>query len=290
MPQSLDLLVDRRILLDVGIGLRDVRLGLVVVVVAHEVLDGVVRQQLPELVGHLSGEGLVRLDDQSRPLHPLHQPRSRSRLAGAGRAEQHDVVLARVDPPHQLFDCLWLVSARRVVADDLEGGLGALNVGNRSHEGHNTTGLRHFPPAPPHRRPPGRPPAQSGPPAGAGRSTRLVTRPLPRARSTSVLPQAVHCTLERREVPAVVDHEIGDRAPLVVVGLSSHPRPRCLLVDAPGGQPGKPSRQRGLHHDDHVMGGGQPLLHEQRHVVDDDRVRRAPPAACAGSPERFSDG
>ena len=43
VPEPLDLLVDRGVLLDVGVGLRDVRLGLVVVVVGDEVLDRVVR-------------------------------------------------------------------------------------------------------------------------------------------------------------------------------------------------------------------------------------------------------
>ena len=39
VPQPVDLVVDRRVLLDVGVGRRDVRLGLVVVVVRDEVLD-----------------------------------------------------------------------------------------------------------------------------------------------------------------------------------------------------------------------------------------------------------
>ena len=46
VPQPLDVVVDRAVLLDVGVGLRDVRLGLVVVVVRDEVLDSVVRQHL----------------------------------------------------------------------------------------------------------------------------------------------------------------------------------------------------------------------------------------------------
>ncbi|CAM5533100.1 hypothetical protein SALBM217S_00878 [Streptomyces griseoloalbus] len=65
VAQPLDLLVDRGVLLDVGVRLRDVRLGLVVVVVRDEVLDRVVRQKLAELVGQLGGEGLVR-----RQLYP----------------------------------------------------------------------------------------------------------------------------------------------------------------------------------------------------------------------------
>ena len=46
-PQPLDLLVDRGVLLDVDVALRDVRLGLVVVVIADEVVDGVVRERTP---------------------------------------------------------------------------------------------------------------------------------------------------------------------------------------------------------------------------------------------------
>ena len=95
VAQPLDVLVDRGVLLDVGVGLRDVRLGLVVVVVRDEVLDGVVRQQLAQLVRQLRGQGLVRRHHQRRPLHPLDQPRRGGRLPGAGGAEQHDVVLAR---------------------------------------------------------------------------------------------------------------------------------------------------------------------------------------------------
>ena len=66
VPQPLDLVVDRRVLLDVGVRLRDVRLGLVVVVVRDEVLDGVVGQQLTELGGQLGGQGLVRRHHQGR--------------------------------------------------------------------------------------------------------------------------------------------------------------------------------------------------------------------------------
>ena len=95
VPQPLDLVVDRGVLLDVGVGLRDVRLGLVVVVVGDEVLDRVVGQQLAQLVGQLRGQRLVRRHHQRRPLQPLDQPGRGRRLAGAGGAEQHDVLLAR---------------------------------------------------------------------------------------------------------------------------------------------------------------------------------------------------
>ena len=98
MAQPLHLLVERGVLLDVGVGLRDVRLGLVVVVVGDEVLHGVLREELPELVGELGRQGLVGLHHQDRPLHPLGQPGHGRRLAGAGGAEQDDVLLAGTDP------------------------------------------------------------------------------------------------------------------------------------------------------------------------------------------------
>jgi hypothetical protein len=49
----------RRVLLDVDVALRDVRLGLVVVVVADEVADGVVREQLLELLVELAASVLL---------------------------------------------------------------------------------------------------------------------------------------------------------------------------------------------------------------------------------------
>ena len=120
VPQPLDLLVDRGVLLDVGVGLRDVRLGLVVVVVRDEVLHRVVRQQLAELLGQLGAERLVGGHHQGGALQPLDQPRRGGALAGAGRAEQHRVAVAAPDPALQLVDGGRLVAGRLEVADDLE--------------------------------------------------------------------------------------------------------------------------------------------------------------------------
>ena len=85
--QPRDVVVLRRVLLDVEVGLRDVRLGLVVVVVGDEVLDGVVREELAELVAELRGERLVVRDHERRPADLLDRPGHRRRLAGAGRAD-----------------------------------------------------------------------------------------------------------------------------------------------------------------------------------------------------------
>ena len=133
VAEPLDLVVDRRVLLDVGVRLRDVGLGLVVVVVRDEVLDRVVRQQFLELVRQLRGEGLVRRHDQRGPLHLLDQPGRRRRLAGAGGAEQDDVGLPRVDALGERRDRRRLVARGLELADDLEAALGGPEVGGRAH-------------------------------------------------------------------------------------------------------------------------------------------------------------
>ena len=81
MTQPIDLVVDRRVLLDVGVARGHVRLGLVVVVVRNEVLDSVVGEELAELVGQLGGQRLVGSDHERGPLHLLDRPRNGGRLA-----------------------------------------------------------------------------------------------------------------------------------------------------------------------------------------------------------------
>ena len=68
-PHAIDLVVDRRFLLDVRVGGRDVGFGLVVVVVADEVLDRVLGKEPAELLVQLRGQGLVVRHDQRRTVH-----------------------------------------------------------------------------------------------------------------------------------------------------------------------------------------------------------------------------
>ena len=113
-PEPRDVVVLGRVLLDVEIGLRDVRLRLVVVVVGDEVLDRVVGEELPELVAELRGERLVVRDDQRRPLELLDHPGHRRRLARAGGAEQRLVAVACSDGGGELADRTRLVTGRAI--------------------------------------------------------------------------------------------------------------------------------------------------------------------------------
>ena len=95
VAELVDLLVPARVLLDVRVGPGQVRLGLVVVEVADEVLDRVVREELAELGVELRGERLVVGEHEGRLLVPLDRFGDRERLAGAGRAEQGLVAQSR---------------------------------------------------------------------------------------------------------------------------------------------------------------------------------------------------
>jgi hypothetical protein len=120
MPQAVDLLVDRAVLLDVEVLRRHVGLGLVVVVVGDEVLDRVVREELAELVAELSGERLVVGDHERRPLNLLDRERHRRRLARARHAEQRLEPIPRAQARGQLVTRLRLVGDRLVSGVDLE--------------------------------------------------------------------------------------------------------------------------------------------------------------------------
>ena len=84
----LDVLVDRAVLLDEQVALRHVGLGLVVVVVADEVLDRIAREELAELAVQLGGQRLVGREHDRRPAQPGDHVGHGEGLARAGHAQQ----------------------------------------------------------------------------------------------------------------------------------------------------------------------------------------------------------
>src|SRR5581483_11610884 len=86
----------------------------------HEIFDGVVRQHLSQLIGHLSGERLVGFHHQGGPLHAFDEPGGGGRLAGAGGAQQHHVTLAGGNATLEFVDGSRLFTRRLVLAHHLE--------------------------------------------------------------------------------------------------------------------------------------------------------------------------
>ena len=109
----LDVLVDRRILLDEEIARRHVGLGLVVVVVTHEILHRVLGEELAELGIQLGRQRLVVGQHQGRTAAAGDDIGHRVGLARAGDAQQGLEHQAVVDALDELADRLRLVAAGR---------------------------------------------------------------------------------------------------------------------------------------------------------------------------------
>ncbi len=120
VAELVDLVVAARVLLDVGVRAGQVGLGLVVVEVAHEVLDRVVREELPELGVELGGQGLVVGQDQGRLLVLGDRVGDRPGLARAGDAHQGLVPDALAQPVDQARDRGRLVTGRLEVGNEAE--------------------------------------------------------------------------------------------------------------------------------------------------------------------------
>ncbi|MNQ74102.1 hypothetical protein D3C85_888540 [compost metagenome] len=112
----LDVIVDRSVFLDKGIGRRHIGFGLVVVVVGNEVLHRVVREKTLELAVQLRGQGLVRRQHQGRTLHLGNHVGDAEGLAGTCHTEQRLVRQPGVDAfDHQ-------ADGFRLIAGGLEAG------------------------------------------------------------------------------------------------------------------------------------------------------------------------
>ena len=120
MPHPVDLVVDRGLLLDIGVRLRHIGLRLVVVVVRHEVLHRVLRKEAPELLVELRRQRLVVRQDQRRPLHRLDHLGHGEGLAAAGDAEQDLVPGLRPEALDQFPDRRRLIPLRLELGGELE--------------------------------------------------------------------------------------------------------------------------------------------------------------------------
>ena len=109
-PHLLDVLVDRRILLDEGIRGRHVGFRLVVIVVGDEVLHRVTRKKFLHLAVQLRRQRLVVRHDDRRALQPLNDVRSGEGFARAGYPEQGLMRQAVLDAAHQGVDRLGLIA------------------------------------------------------------------------------------------------------------------------------------------------------------------------------------
>ncbi len=121
-PQAIDLLVDRRVFFDVNVALGNVRFRLVVVVIADEIVDGVVGKKLAELGIELSGQRLVVGHHQGGLLDLLDHIGHGEGLPRAGDAHQHLVLFPFGQAADQRVDRLRLIAGGGEGTDQLKSG------------------------------------------------------------------------------------------------------------------------------------------------------------------------
>ena len=120
VAHAVDRLVYAAFLLDIGVGPRHIGLGLVIVVIADEIFDRIVRKEALELAIELRREDLVGREDQRRALQLLDHLRHGEGLARSGNAQQHLIALALPGGIDQLADRGRLVARGGIVADQFE--------------------------------------------------------------------------------------------------------------------------------------------------------------------------
>ena len=119
-PQPVDLLVDGGVLFNIGIRMGDIRLGLIIVVVGHEIFHRVVREKRPELRTELRSQRLVVCQHERRTVAVRDDVRHRKRLARAGHTEQHLLRQTVFDAPRQFFNGLRLVAGGLIIRNKLK--------------------------------------------------------------------------------------------------------------------------------------------------------------------------
>ena len=115
--QPVDLIVGGGVLLDEGVGVGDIGLGLIVVVVADEIFHGVVREEFLEFGTELGGQRLVVGQHQGGLLDLLDDLGHGEGLAGAGDAQQGLLAQPVLDARGQGRDGLGLVPGGLIGGD-----------------------------------------------------------------------------------------------------------------------------------------------------------------------------
>ena len=118
--QPVDGLVDLRVFFDVNVALRDVGFGLVIVVIADEIMDGVPRKEGAELFVELRGQRLVVGQHQRRLTELCDHVACREGFARARGAEQRLTTAARVKTFDKLGDGFGLIAGGLELAGQLK--------------------------------------------------------------------------------------------------------------------------------------------------------------------------
>src|SRR5882762_1711814 len=139
--QLVELIVDGCFLFNVHVGGRHVGFGLVEVVVAYKIFDGIVRKETLEFMIELRSQSLIVRENERRTINSFDDLGHRESLSRTGDPEKDLVLLAGINAADKLLNGSGLVTAWLVTAaqSKLHGGLSWRPAG-ASRNLHYTTG------------------------------------------------------------------------------------------------------------------------------------------------------
>ena len=120
MAHTVNGLVYARFLLDIGVAARDIRFGLVIVIVTDEIFDRVVGEEAFKFTIKLCSQNLVRRKDKRWPLQRFNDFGDGKGFAGTRDAQKDLILFARQRSRYQFFDCGWLVACWFIIGNDFE--------------------------------------------------------------------------------------------------------------------------------------------------------------------------
>jgi len=110
MTEFIYFLIDFRFLFYIEVPVRDISFRLVVVVIADEIFDGIVREKFLEFLVKLGGEGLVVADNERWFLNAFDDIGHCEGLAAAGDAQQGLMTVTFIQTFDQFINRLRLVT------------------------------------------------------------------------------------------------------------------------------------------------------------------------------------
>src|ERR1700730_17827062 len=124
--QLVELIVDGGFFFDVGIARGNVGFGLVIIVIADKIFDGIVGEERAKFVEKLRGESLVVRQDDGGAINLLDHLGHGERFAGTSDTEQDLVAVSVIYPTDEIGNRFGLVAARLVITGKLKVHLHAL--------------------------------------------------------------------------------------------------------------------------------------------------------------------
>ena len=120
MPHLVNLLVNRRIFLNIRVGLQNIRLRLIIIIVTDKVFNGIMGKKIFKLPKELGCQGFVRGNHKGRSLNLCNDIGYREGLAGTGNSEEHLMAEAFFHAFSQRINGMVLVTLRFKGTDKLK--------------------------------------------------------------------------------------------------------------------------------------------------------------------------